>query len=165
MGAGQLRALIRIDFVRAQGVASNKPEHTMGTGGGGGDLCMWLQLTWLQFAVVRGPVGVIGGRFGTGLGPNGPQPSSKSTPSDPDRTSDNLQLQPHDLAVLNLARARSLSFYCFLFFGLFSMVWGFVSYLPGPISLTKLCLEGFVVSVLKNRVMDPKISGSPRRLP
>ncbi len=34
-----------------------------------GDLWMWLQLMWLQFEVVRGPVGVVWGRFG---GPSGP---------------------------------------------------------------------------------------------
>ena len=31
-----------------------------------GDLWMWLQLMWLQFEVVRGPVGVVWGRFGAG---------------------------------------------------------------------------------------------------
>ncbi len=34
---------------------------------------MWLQLMWLQFEVVRGPVGVVGGQFGAGLGPKGLQ--------------------------------------------------------------------------------------------
>ncbi len=29
-----------------------------------GDLRMWLRLMWLQFEVVRGPVGVVWGRFG-----------------------------------------------------------------------------------------------------
>ena len=47
---------------------------------------MWLQLMWLQFEVVRGPVGVVWGRFGAGLGPCGPRSSSKTTPNDPDRT-------------------------------------------------------------------------------
>ncbi len=49
---------------------------------------LWLQLMWLQFEVVRGPVGVVWGRFGAGLGPVG-------APSRPqiDRTSDNLKLQ------------------------------------------------------------------------
>ncbi len=38
-----------------------------------GDLWMWLQLMWFQFEVVRGPVGIIGGRFGAGLpGPKKP---------------------------------------------------------------------------------------------
>ena len=32
-------------------------------------------------------------------------------------------------------------------------------------SLTKLCLEGFLLADLKNRAMGPKISGSPGRLP
>ena len=62
-----------------------------------GDLWMWLHLMWLHFEVVRGPVGVVWGRFGSGLGPFGPQTGSKSTPNDPDRTSDNLTLQPHEL--------------------------------------------------------------------
>ncbi len=36
-----------------------------------GDLWMWLQLMWLQFEVLRGPVGDVWAwdRFGTGLGP------------------------------------------------------------------------------------------------
>jgi hypothetical protein len=46
-------------------------------------MCMWLQLMWLQFENVRGPVGVVTG--------------PKSTPKDPDRNSDNLNLQPHKL--------------------------------------------------------------------
>ena len=62
-----------------------------------GDLRMWLQLMRLQFEVVRGPVGVDWGRFGAGLGPQGPQAGPKSTLIDPDRTSDNLKLQPHKL--------------------------------------------------------------------
>ena len=32
---------------------------------------MWLSLMWLKFEVVRGPVGIVWGRFGAGL--NGPQ--------------------------------------------------------------------------------------------
>ena len=36
-----------------------------------GDLWMWLQLMWLQFEVVRGPVGVVWDRFGAGLEPFG----------------------------------------------------------------------------------------------
>jgi hypothetical protein len=35
--------------------------------------------------------------FGAGLGPKGPQTDPKLTPQDPDRTSDNLELQPHEL--------------------------------------------------------------------
>ena len=62
-----------------------------------GDLWMWLQLMWLQFEVVRGPVGVVWGRGGTDLGPAGPQTCPKSDPNDPDRTSDNPKLQPHEL--------------------------------------------------------------------
>ena len=62
-----------------------------------GDLWMWLQVMWLQFEVVRGPVGVVQDRFGPGLGPNWAQAGPKSTPNDPDRTSDNLKLQPHEL--------------------------------------------------------------------
>jgi hypothetical protein len=45
------------------------------------DLWMWLQLTWLPFEVVRRPVGVFWGRFGTGLGfqkaPSRPQSDPK----------------------------------------------------------------------------------------
>ncbi len=44
-----------------------------------GDLWMWLHLMWLQSEVARGPVGVVGGRFGTGLGPIGPQTGPKTT--------------------------------------------------------------------------------------
>ncbi len=62
-----------------------------------GDLWMWLQLMWLQFEVVRGPVAVVWDRFEAGLGPFGPQAGPKSTTNDPDRTSDNLKLQPHEL--------------------------------------------------------------------
>ncbi len=58
-----------------------------------GELWMWLQLMWLQFEVVQGTVGVVWGQFGTGLGPFGPQ----INPERPDRTSDNLKLQPHEL--------------------------------------------------------------------
>ena len=58
-----------------------------------GDLWMWLQLMWLLFEVVRGPVG----GFGTGLGLTGPQTCHNSDPNDPDRTSDNLKMQPHEL--------------------------------------------------------------------
>ncbi len=54
-----------------------------------GDLWMWLQLMWLQCEVVRGPVGIVWGRFGTGLGPFGPLTEPKSTLNDTDRTSDN----------------------------------------------------------------------------
>ena len=46
-------------------------------------LSMWLQFLWLQFEVVRGPVGVVCCRFGAG--------------DDPDRASDILKLQPHKL--------------------------------------------------------------------
>ncbi len=38
-----------------------------------GDQWMRLQLMWLQFEVVRGPVLIVWGRFGAGLGPFGPQ--------------------------------------------------------------------------------------------
>ncbi len=55
-----------------------------------GDLWMWLQLMWLQFDVARGPVAIIFGRFGVGLG-------SQPTPNDTDWTSDNLKLRPHEL--------------------------------------------------------------------
>ncbi len=34
-----------------------------------GDLWMWLQLMWLHFEAVRGPVGVVWAGFGAGLGP------------------------------------------------------------------------------------------------
>ncbi len=51
------------------------------------DVWMWVQLMWLQFEVVRGPVG----------GAKGAQTGPKSTQNDPDRTSDNLKLQPHEL--------------------------------------------------------------------
>ena len=34
-----------------------------------GDLWVRLQLMWLQFDFVRGPVAVVCGRFGAGLGP------------------------------------------------------------------------------------------------
>ncbi len=62
-----------------------------------GDLWTWLQLMWLQFEVVRGPVGVVRGRFGVGLGPRGPQTGPKSIPIHPGRTSSNFKLQPHEL--------------------------------------------------------------------
>ncbi len=62
-----------------------------------GALWMWLQLMWLQFEVVRGPVGIVWGRFWAGLGPFGPLTGRKSTLNDPDRTSDNIKLQPHEL--------------------------------------------------------------------
>ncbi len=64
-----------------------------------GDLWMWLQLMWLRFEVVRGPVGVVSDRCGAGLGPFGPrpQPGPKPIPDDPDRTSDSIKLQPHAL--------------------------------------------------------------------
>ncbi len=35
--------------------------------------------------------------FGVDFGPFGPQAGPKSTPNDPDRTSDNLKWQPHEL--------------------------------------------------------------------
>ena len=41
--------------------------------------------------------GVFWGRFGVGLRLFGPQAGPKSTPHDPDRTSDNSKLQPHEL--------------------------------------------------------------------
>ncbi len=41
--------------------------------------------------------GSFGVRFWAGLGPFGPQAGPKSTPNDPDRTSDNLGLQSHEL--------------------------------------------------------------------
>ncbi len=44
-----------------------------------GDLWMWLELMWLQFEFVRGPVGVAWGRFGAGMGPFGPQTGPEST--------------------------------------------------------------------------------------
>jgi hypothetical protein len=62
-----------------------------------GALWMWLQLMWLQFEVVRGPVGVVWRRFGAGLGPDGPQTCPKLTANDRDRTSDNFKLRPHEL--------------------------------------------------------------------
>ena len=46
-----------------------------------GDLGMWLQLMWLQFEVVRGPVGVVWGRFGPAWGPK----DLKPTPSTQDK--------------------------------------------------------------------------------
>ncbi len=61
-----------------------------------GDLWTWLQLMWLQFEAVRGPLGVvlgwIWGWFGAlpQLAPNRPRTT-------PDRTSDNLKVQPHEL--------------------------------------------------------------------
>ncbi len=62
-----------------------------------GDLWMWLQLMLLQFEVVRGPAGVVCGRFVAGLEPFGPQAGPKSTPNNRDRTSDKLKLQPHEM--------------------------------------------------------------------
>ena len=41
--------------------------------------------------------GLVCSRFGAGLGLFGPQAGPKSTPNDPDRTSDNSKLQPHEL--------------------------------------------------------------------
>ena len=86
MHRGQLHKSRRL-FV----VIVAKPAHKFG------DVSMWLQIVWLQFAVVRGQVGVVWGRFAAGLGPFGPQTGPKSIPNDPDRTSDNLKLQPHEL--------------------------------------------------------------------
>ncbi len=60
------------------------------TGGFIGDLWMWLQLKWLHFEGVRGPVGVDLRPVWGHLGP-------KSSPNDFERTSDNLKLQPHEL--------------------------------------------------------------------
>ncbi len=51
---------------------------------------VWLQLMWLQFEVLRGPVGLVCGRLGAGWGP-------KATPNDPERTSDKPKLEPRDL--------------------------------------------------------------------
>ncbi len=62
-----------------------------------GALWMWLPLVWLQLEVVRGPVGAVWGRLRAVFGPFGPQAGPKSTPSDPDRTSDTHKLQPHEL--------------------------------------------------------------------
>ncbi len=61
------------------------------------DLWMRLQIMWLQFEVDRSPVGFAWGRFGAGLGPQGPQTGPESTPSKPDRTSDNIKLLAHEL--------------------------------------------------------------------
>ena len=61
------------------------------------DVWMCLQLMRLQFGVVRGPVGVVWVRFGTGLGLCGPQVGPTSAPHDPDRASDKCKLQPHEL--------------------------------------------------------------------
>ena len=61
------RALVRrLWHGRSTGAILKKCEEL-------GDLWMWLQLMWLQFVVVRGPVAVVCGRFGAGLGPNRPQ--------------------------------------------------------------------------------------------
>jgi hypothetical protein len=65
-----------------------------------GDLWMWLQLVWLQFGVVRSGSSVVD--LGPGLGLFAPQAGPTSTPNDPDQTSDILNLQPHDLAVLKM---------------------------------------------------------------
>ncbi len=63
-----------------------------------GDLWMWLQLMRLHFeVVVRGPVGVIWGRFCAESGPVGPQTGPTSTSIDPDRTTGNFKLQPHQV--------------------------------------------------------------------
>ncbi len=68
-----------------------------------GDLWMWLQLMWLQFEVVRGPVG---GRLGINLGavwgPKGRKPAPNRPQLTPDRTSDDFKLQPQDLEVLKM---------------------------------------------------------------
>ncbi len=56
-----------------------------------------LQLMWLQFEVVRGPVGVVWGRFWAGLGPKGPQTGPKWIPNNPNRTSDSFKLLPREL--------------------------------------------------------------------
>jgi hypothetical protein len=48
-----------------------------------GNLWMWLQLMWLQFEVVRGPVGVIWGRSGAGFRPKGPQTRPRIDPTRP----------------------------------------------------------------------------------
>jgi hypothetical protein len=52
---------------------------------------------WLQFEVGPGPVGVVFGRLGASLGPFGAQTGHRSTPNDPDRTSDSFKMQPHEL--------------------------------------------------------------------
>ena len=52
---------------------------------------------WISYNSVRGPVGLVWGLFGAGLGLFGPQTDLKSTPNDTDRTSDKLKLQPHEL--------------------------------------------------------------------
>ena len=50
-----------------------------------GDLWMWLQLMWLQVALVRGPVGVVWGRCGTDFGPQSPKPVPNRTQTTPTR--------------------------------------------------------------------------------
>ncbi len=62
-----------------------------------GDLWTWLQLMWLRYEVVRGPVGVVWGRLWAGLGPKEPQTGPKATPNDPDRTLNGLKLHPREL--------------------------------------------------------------------
>ncbi len=49
---------------------------------GVGVLWMWLQRMCLLFEVVRGPVGVVWGRLGAGLGPLGPQIDPKRSRPD-----------------------------------------------------------------------------------
>jgi hypothetical protein len=58
----------------------------------------------LQFEVVRGPVGSVGVDL---------EPVSTPAPDDPDRTSDSLELQPHEFWVIpegNLARFLAVRF-------------------------------------------------------
>ncbi len=61
-----------------------------------GDLWMWLQLMWVHVDDIRSPAGVVCGRCGPGLGPEGSQAGPESNTNDPDRTSDSVKLQPHD---------------------------------------------------------------------
>ncbi len=60
-------------------------------------VCGCGQLMWLKFEDARGPAGAVCGRFPAGLGPKASQTGPDSVPNDPDRTSDNLKLQPREL--------------------------------------------------------------------
>jgi hypothetical protein len=77
-GAAQWRA---VDLATLAGAQSRISPPTVEAGDHW--VSMWLQLMWLQLESVLGPVGVVTG--------------PKSTTNDPDRTSDNLKLQPHKL--------------------------------------------------------------------
>ncbi len=77
--------------------ASHKARARQRTTWDPGGLLIWLQLMWLQFEVVRGPVGVVWGRFGTL-----PRPALTSNAVTREFT------KPHDMALELVYRAENL---------------------------------------------------------